>query len=393
VLASLLPSWLGWAASQALIGWLIFASTHSAFLVGLAFVLRFTPLALAGVPSGALSDRFGRVGVLVGSNALCAFISFVLAVIAIAGNPAVVVLLLASAGYGMGDSARMVSGQNLAYDLSGELGPTRAIAMANLTSAVGQVIGGAVAGITLGTLGSATTAVVVGIAYATGALSLVGLPTLPTAPPRQTQSLRLAIREGLRLLHELPVVRLLIGVALIVEVFGFSGMALDPVFAGAVFRAGPGALGAILAARATGRIVGAALLVFTPARSAIGRWLAIAVLVFGASLVGYAVAPALFPALILMWLTGVASVVVDSLEQTALQAGVSATARGRASGLWVLTVGLGPVGVLEVGFVAQVLGARLAQAANGVIVVAFGLILLGKFGHYLRSIATVSAVQ
>ena len=390
VLASLLPSWMGWTASQALIGWLVFSSTHSALLVGLAFVLRFTPLALAGVPSGALSDRFGRVGVLAGSNALCATISLVLAVAALAGNVPVLFLLLASAGYGIGDSARMVSGQNLAYDLSGKLGATRAIAMANLTAAVGQVIGGALTGFTLGFLGSSITALTVGIAYSAGALSLLGLPNLPAAAPRASQSLVSGIREGLRLLHELPVVRLLIAVALIVEVFGFSGMALDPVFAGEVFLAGPGGLGAILAARAIGRITGAALLILTPARSAIGRWLAFGVLVFGAALVGYALAPGLFVGLVLMWATGVASVVVDSVEQTALQAGVGAAARGLATGLWVLTVGLGPIGVLEVGLLAQLLGARLAQAANGLIVLVFGALLLGALGRYLRSIATVS---
>jgi MFS family permease len=389
VLASMLPSWLAWAASQALIGWLVFASTESAGLVGLAFVLRFTVLALAAVPAGALSDRFGRLRMLVASNGISAFMSLALAVAAIRSAPSLAILFLVSAGFGVGDAARMVSGQNLAYDLSGRLGATRAIAMANLVSGVGQVLGGIVAGVTIGTVGSSATAVVVGGAYSAGALSLVGLADLPKQSSVQTQSLLFSVPDGLRLLRESQVVRLLITVALLVELFGFSGMTLDPVFAGAVFLAGPGGLGAILAARGAGRISGAGLLTLLRPRPAIGNWLAMAVALFGAGLIGYALAPALPAALVLVWATGFAAVVVDALEQTAIQAGVSPTLRGRATGLWVLTVGVGRVGALEVALVAQLMGARFAQAANGLVVLVFGLLLLGTLGRRLGSVATV----
>jgi hypothetical protein len=189
------------------------------------------------------------------------------------------------------------------------------------------------------------------------------------------------------------VIGLLIAIALVVEVFAFSGMALDPVFAGAVFAVGPLGLGAILTARAVGRISGAGVLALVGPRAEIGRWLAAAVALFGAGLVGFALAPAFDAALALVWVAGVAGVVVDVLEQTALQAGVSAASRGRATGLWVLTVGVGPLGVLEVGVVAQLLGARLAQASNGLLVAIFGLLLLGKLGRRVRSIATASPPQ
>ena len=59
-----------------------------------------------------------------------------------------------------------------------------------------------------------------------------------------------------------------------------------------------------------------------------------------------------------------------------MQASVEASVRGRAAGLWVLAVGLGPLGVLEVGILAQVVGARAAQAINGAVVVLFGLLLV-----------------
>jgi MFS family permease len=384
VLASLVPSWLAWAASQALIGWLVFSSTRSPAVVGLALVVRITPLALTGVPAGALSDRVGPLRLLAAGNAIGAVVSLVLASAALATTPPLAALLLLSAGYGVGDAARMVGGQNLAYDLSGRFGATRAIAMANLVSGVGQLLGGTLAGVTLDTVGAAATAAAVGAAYAAGGLSLVRLSHLPRERSSPVPSLLSGVRDGLRLLRQLPAIRLLITVALVVELFGFSGMALDSIFAGAVFVAGPGGLGAILAARAAGRITGAGVLALFRPRAEIGRWLAVAAALFGAGLVGYAFAPALPSALVLMWVTGVAAVLVDALAQTAIQDGVKPALRGAASGLWVVTVGLGPIGVLEVGVVAQLIGARLAQAANGVVVLVFGLLLLGALGRRLR---------
>jgi hypothetical protein len=55
---------------------------------------------------------------------------------------------------------------------------------------------------------------------------------------------------------------------------------------------------------------------------------------------------------------------------------VDASVRGRAAGLWVLAVGLGPLGVLEVGGLAQVVGARATEAINGGVVALFGLLLV-----------------
>jgi hypothetical protein len=340
---------------------------------------------------GALSDRFGRFRLLVASNSVQAAISFALAAAALGGAPSLAVLLLASTGYGVADSGRLVSGANLTYDLSGRLGAMRAIATANVISGIGMALGGVIAGVTLGRAGPSATAAVIGVAFSAGALALIGLPQLSPPTSRRTSSLFSLVRAGLGLVRGLPAVRLLIIIALVAEVFAFSGMTLDPIFARVVFVVGPTGLGEILTARAVGRISGAAVLVLIGPRAEIGRWLAVAVSLFGAALLGYALAPAFAAALVLVWVSGVAGVTVDVLEQTALQAGVGSTSRGRAAGLWVLTLGLGPIGVVEVGFLAQLLGARVAQASDGLIVVAFGLLLLGKLGQRVRSIATVSS--
>jgi hypothetical protein len=301
------------------------------------------------------------------------------------------VLLAAAASFGLADAGRMVSGNNLVYDLAGDFGTTRAIAASNFVSGIGAALGGAVAGVTLSFAGPAITATVVGLAYGSSALLLMGVSDLPVTHTEATPSFLAAVGAGLALLRNVPAVGVLIGVALTVELFAFSSIGLDPVFAGNVFAAGPAGLGLILVARAVGRLSGSGILTLVPPRRSLGRALELAVLGFGLALMAYALAPRLLIAVPIVFGAGIASVVVDALVLTALQAGVEPGSRGRVAGLWVLIVGLQPIGVLEVGLVAQFAGARFAQLLNGLIVTTFGLLLLGTaLGRRLRDIEAVS---
>jgi MFS family permease len=393
VLLALLPAWLGWTASQALIGWLVFVQTGSPAVVGLAFALRFAPLAIAGVPTGALSDRRGRVQILQGSNALAVAVAFSIVVISLAGVTSTIVLLAAAAIFGLADTGRMVSGNNLVYDLAGDLGTTRAVAASNFVSGIGVALGGAISGFALTAAGPAATATVVGVAYVISALLLIGVSDAPLKQPAAAPAFAASISAGLALLRDVPSVRVLIGVALAVELFAFSYLALDPVFAGKVFAAGPAGLGVIFVARAIGRLGGSGILVLTPPRRSLGRALTAAVLGFGLALVAYALAPQLLIAAPFILGAGLASVVVDALVLTALQASVEPGSRGRVAGLWVVIVGLQPIGALEVGLVAQVAGARFALGLNGVIVAAFGLLLLrSALGRRISGIETSTTV-
>ncbi|MFI5281802.1 MAG: MFS transporter [Candidatus Dormibacterales bacterium] len=382
-----MPAWFGWAASQALFGWLVFDATESPALVSVAFALRLLPLAIAGVPVGALSDRLGRIRILQGSNLLAAAIATALAAIAWSGRTELLTLLVAAAAFGLADSGRLVSGNNLVFDLAGGLGTTRAVAASNFVAGIGVAIGGGAAGQSLSRASPAVVAVAVALAYAASAALMTGVSEVRHARPAERPSFAASLGAGLAMLREVPVVGGLIGLAFVVEVFAFSAMALDPVFAGKVFTVGPAGLGLIIVARAGGRLCGSGILVLSPPQRALGRVLTFAVVGFGIALVTYAVAPRFQLALPLVLGAGVASVLVDALVLTALQTAVEHGSRGRAAGLWVLIVGLQPIGVLEVGLVAQFLGARDAQLLNGLIVGVFGLVLVGTgLGRRIREI-------
>ena len=96
-----------------------------------------------------------------------------------------------------------------------------------------------------------------------------------------------------------------------------------------------------------------------------GKLLLTASAIFGISLVGFAISPSFLLSLGALMLTGIVMGVFDTLQQTTLQLNVNEEERGRAVGIWVLGLGIGPLGHVQVGALAQVITAPEALVING----------------------------
>jgi MFS family permease len=388
---SIVPSWFCWSAVGIVIGWLVFSTTGSPALVGLSYTLRLVPLAIVAVPAGTLSDRVGRVPILIAANVVGIISSLVL--IAALGLPRdlqLIVVLGTAVAFGCVDAVRLVVAANLSYDAVEPALASRAIGVSNLAAGLGQALGAFAGGALFDVVGATGTSVVVAALFLFSAIPLLLVPRRP--PHDRTTSLRSQLREGIDLVRHDSVVGSLVRVAILAEMLGFAGLAMDPVFAGDVFAAGALGLGLISGTRAIGRLIGSAGLGVVHI-TRLGSALAGSVTVFGIALVAYAVSPNLWIALPAVLVAGVAGVVVDSLEQTGLQAGVSERHRGRAAGLWVFSLGLGPVGISVLTVLAAVTNPRLAQLIAGAALLAFGAMLgLGVVGRPMRQLSTKSTV-
>ena len=72
----------------------------------------------------------------------------------------------------------------------------------------------------------------------------------------------------------------------------------------------------------------------------------------------------------------------DLLQQTLIQMAVPNEQRGRAVGLWVLSLGSAPVGHLEMGMLIAALGVPIALLINGALTVAAAATLLVRAPVY-----------
>ena len=87
--------------------------------------------------------------------------------------------------------------------------------------------------------------------------------------------------------------------------------------------------------------------------------------VFGAGVAGLGLASSYGAVLLLLVLTNVVGAVTDVLGQSLMQQAVPAGLRGRASGAWVVAIGVGPVGQLQIGALVAWIGVAAALGVSG----------------------------
>ena len=167
---------------------------------------------------------------------------------------------------------------------------------------------------------------------------------------------------------------ILFAVTAAVEVFAFSFLTALPDLA--VDRLGLDAagLGVLHAARSTGGIIGGVVMAMAgPSRRLGVIWLAV-IAAFGLAVMALGLASILPVAFVVTMTIAFCAVASDVLTQSMMQLAVPGELRGRAMGAWQVAVGFSPIGHLEMGLLAGVVGTAGALLFNGaaLVLVAIG---------------------
>jgi MFS family permease len=160
--------------------------------------------------------------------------------------------------------------------------------------------------------------------------------------------------------------------------FGFTYFHLLPIFARDVLQTDARGLGWLSAAQGAGSLTAALLLAQYNARIPRGWVLTIASLLFPLFLIGFTMMRSLLPATIMLALVGLTGVTSLSLTNTLIQIIVPDHLRGRVMSVFtMLLMGLGPLGALGAGSVAQVVGhVPLVVGSSAMVAWIIGLVAL-----------------
>jgi len=174
-----------------------------------------------------------------------------------------------------------------------------------------------------------------------------------------------------------PRVRTILVLFLAVGVFGWSYAVLMPAFARDVLGRGANGYGVLMSASGLGAFVGALMVatyghLFTPRRLALGGvWL------FSAALLAVSFTKEFVPAFALLFVGGFGMLLFFATSNTVLQTIVPDEMRGRVMGVWSLVFGaMIPLGSLEAGTVAHLLGTSFALAFGAIICAVSALVTL-----------------
>ncbi|MCS7001439.1 MAG: MFS transporter [Dehalococcoidia bacterium] len=348
-------------------GWLILELTNSPFLLGLVGFARAIPNVVFALWGGALADRLDRKRVLTICQAVMVTTAVAVAALTTVGWIAVWHVFVASVVAGIAQSFNLPARQSIIGDSVAKQHLGNAIALNSLAFNVSRVIGPAIAGVLVATVGTAgvfwlQSAALLGVMVATFALRL---PPRPYEAPKQ--STWHDITDGVVFVRNDPLVRGLMALLAIPVVLAWPYQTLLPVFARDVLGAGPDGLGVLMSAAGVGAIIAVSTLVFAGdfRHRALAQYLL--AFLFGLGLVVFALSTTLIGSVALIALLAGSSIAYNVMNQTAVQQYTPNAVRGRVLGIYQLVMGLMPVGSLIAGAAADAIGAQLTVLIMGLL--------------------------
>ncbi len=345
----------------------VYLLTSSTLALAALTLVQLIPLLLFTLGGGAVADAFDRRRVLLATQVGLGLSSLALLLLATMETPPVLALFViafVSSGFFALDwparsSAvpRLVPKERL----------RAAIALGQLGFNAGSVVGPAIAGFLLGSVGLVGAYAVDLATYVVAIVAVLGLKPIPPLGDVVRPSIA-AIREGLAFVRVRRLILSTFAIDLNAMIFG-SPRTLYPVLALDVFRVGPVGLGLLNAAPAAGAFAAIILSGGVSRIEGIGRGILVAVAAWGAAILLFGLSTGWFAlALVFLAAAGAADVVSAVLRQSVVQIETPDALRGRVQAIHTLVVTSGPqVGDIEAALVASAIGAQLSVVSGGLL--------------------------
>jgi MFS family permease len=354
-----------------------FEVTGSALAVSAVAMVRALPMMLLGAIAGALAERMDRRRLLIALQTSSALGAGGVALLAALDGLELWHLVLQGLLAGLAWAGEMATRRRMAADAAAPSDLVPAVALDTLTGSTTRAVGPLLGGVIYQLAGISIAAGIACVLHLVALRLAVGVA--PT-PRRVVMGHPLAgIGEAVRLVLGLSALRLVLGVTLVMNVFAFSYNSILPAFGSLAFGASSAAIGMLAAAEPFGALLG-------------GLWLALgrrappgaAPLVVGSALfmlllilVAFSGSYAL--AWLLLALGGLGTARFAAMQTSVVMTATPPEIRSRVLGLVTTCIGMGPLGVLAMGALADGVGPRLAIATmSGLGLLLMALLLLSE---------------
>jgi MFS family permease len=369
-----------WMQTIAL-GWLILMITNSPFLLGLNGFLAQAPILIFALPGGAIADRLDRRKLMLSTQSAMMLLALALAILTSFGHIKIAEILLISFLTGVATALNYPAYQALIPDLVARDDLLNAIALNSAQFNMSRALGPTLAGLALGTLGVAACFYLNTVSF----LALIIALLMISIPPVQTfEGPRFwgAMLDGFRYVNEYRLLIVLLTVPAFLSLLGLPFIVLMPVFARDLLHVGASGLGYLMAGAGLGAVIAALILAARGMPERRGPFILTSAAIFSLALILFAYAHSFWWAFCLLVVMGGTMVGTLTLTNTTLQTTTPPHLRGRIMSLYYMAMtGLMPIGSLQAGAVAEVLGARFALAFGGSVCVVYfltGLALLPR---------------
>lgn len=346
------------------VGVVVWQQTQSAFLVAMMTLLRLLPMGLFGAFLGVAADRVQRRAALLAMLAVQVATASVLGGLALAGVLDAWHLAVASFVGGFVWAADNPVRRMMLGEVVGAARMARAISLDVVVNNASRIAGPAVGGTLLAAFGLGPAFLVCALFYGFAGAVALRLDFRSEIAPRRAGVWR-DMRDSFGLVLRTPGMAGVMVVTLIFNVFGWPLSSMIPVIGQERLGLGAEGVGLIAAMDGIGALLGAALLVPLVRPAWYRNIYAGGTALYCGLFAVFALMPHALPAALALLLVGIGNAGFAAMQATLVYTTAPPEMRSRALGVLSACIGLGLVGFLHLGAMANWLGAPAATVLIG----------------------------
>ena len=360
---SLIGTWMQTVAQS----WLVYRMTGSALLLGTVGFASQIPVFIMAPIGGIVADRNNRRRVVIGTQITSMVLAAILALLTLSGRVQVWQIIVLAAGLGVVNAFDIPARQAFLIDMVGREDLLNAIALNSSMFNGARIIGPAIAGILVASIGEGWCFFANAVSYIAVIIGLLLMRIAHPANLANQGSPLENILEGFAFVRNTGPVRAILLLLGLVSLVGMPYAVLMPVFADRILHGGARGLGILMGATGVGALLGAASLAARVGVKGLGKLIALSAGGFGVSLILFSFSKIFWLSTVLLVPVGFTMMVQMASSNTLIQAMVPDKLRGRVMSVYsMMFMGMAPLGALSAGALAHRLGAPWTVALGGV---------------------------
>lgn len=363
--------------------WLVLTLTNSGMALGVVAAAQFLPILLFGSWAGLWVDRFSKRKLLFLVNLCSAILAAALGFLVWTQTVSLWEVYVLATLTGFLNAFENPARQSFVSELVGKEYLANAVSLNSAQFNLARVVGPAVAGGIIATVGMAPCFFFNAVSFAAVLVGLAMMRERELFPLKLAKLAKGQVMEGLRYVKSKPALKDTLIIMAVIGTLSYEFQVVLPLLAQFSFSGGAQAYAFLTSAMGLGSVIGA---VYTANRKKNShKLIPRASLLFGVSLLVAAISPNLNMAILAMVVVGLFSINLTSLGNVTLQLESPPHMRGRVMALWaVVFLGSTPIGGPIIGFLSQHWGPRWGLGLGGlaaVLAAAWGYGQLKKSGH------------
>ena len=360
---SLIGTWI----QQIALSWLIYRTTGSGFLLGLATFCSQIPMLLFLPLAGLFSDRYDRRKLMIIAYALAMIQAVTLGALTLAGTIQIWQILVLGFLYGTIMAFETPARQSLISQMVNDRDDLpNAIALNSVLMNSGRLVGPSIAGVLLVFISEGWCFLINAVSFVTIIASVSMIRLAPKPRAGTSGSLRNELAVATRYAWNTRPIRLFLALVALISLTASPYTVLMPIFARDVFGGDAHTLGFLVGSAGLGAVIGTAFLTTRPDVFGLSKLVPITSAAAGVALMLVGISQVYWLSLIFMACLGFGIIVTAASVNMMLQTLVDEDKRGRIISFYAMAfLGMAPIGGLIAGSLAGQLGAPTTAMING----------------------------